>query len=67
MCLKGNYLCSYSIGDFSNLKTLYKKILKFASKNNLKLIGNSYEIGLNEFAISKIDDYVTKIILKIDE
>lgn len=67
VCLKGKYLCSYSIGDFSNLKTLYKKILKFASENSLNLIGNAYEIGLNEFAISKIDDYVTKIIIKIEE
>lgn len=67
VCLKGKYICAYSIGEFSNLKNLYKKIVNFANKNNLKLIGNSYEIGLNDFAINKIDDYITKIIIKVSE
>lgn len=55
------------MGDFSNLKSLYNNILNFAEKNNLSLVGNAYEIGLNEFVITQIDEYVTKVIIKIDK
>lgn len=66
-CLNGRYICGYLLGDFNNIKYLYKDIIKFANDNNLTLIGNSYEIGLNEFAIKNIDEYVTKITIKIKE
>ncbi len=53
------------LNKLKNILEHKKKNLKLAS--NLKLIGNAYEIGLNDFAITQIDEYVTKIIIKIDE
>ena len=36
-------------------------------KNNLQLNGYAYEAGLNDFVISDEEDYITKIMIKIDE
>ena len=39
----------------------------FAKKNDLKLTGYAYELGLNEFVISSQEDYITQIMIKIDK
>lgn len=57
----GKYLCGYCVGQWEKIPALYAKMLNFAAENGLKLIGNCYEIGLNEFAISRMEEYVTKI------
>lgn len=46
---------------------LYQQMLDYAHKNNLQLTGYAYEVGLNDFVISKEADYITKIMIKIDE
>lgn len=65
ICPKGQYLFSYVTGNWDKIQFQYENILKYASERKLKLIGNAYEIGLNEFAISSEDDYVTKIMIQI--
>lgn len=65
--LNGKYLCGCVKGGWENIPAMYQKMLTFAKENNFKLIGNAYEIGLNEFAISHIDDYLTLIMIKIKE
>ena len=46
---------------------MYQKMLDYAQKNGLKLTGYAYEVGLNDFAISDANDYMTKIMIKIEE
>ena len=53
---KGKYLCGYQKGTWD-----------YANKNNLQLTGYAYEVGLNDFVISDEADYITKIVIKIQE
>ncbi len=46
---------------------MYEKMLEYAEKNNLQLTGDAYEKGLNDFAISNEEEYVTQILIKIEE
>ena len=64
---KGKYLCGYQKGAWDKLPILYQQILDYANKNNLNLTGYAYEIGLNDFVISNETDYITKIMIKIEE
>lgn len=67
-CIKrpqGKYICAYLIGDWQGLGQLYKDIMEFANQRGIELIGYAYEIGLNEFAISSMEEYVTQIIIQI--
>lgn len=58
---KGIYIQGFCIGDWSKLPNLYKNIFKFANENNLYLSGYAFEYGLNEFAISNENEYVTQV------
>lgn len=64
---KGKYLCGYQKGSWDKLPLIYKEMIDYAKKNNLTLEGYAYEIGLNEFAISDFSEYVTKIMIKIED
>lgn len=64
---KGKYLCGYIKGDWDNLPMMYEKMLEYAEKCNLQLTGYAYEKGLNDFAISDKNEYVTQILIKIKE
>lgn len=57
----GQYLRGFSIGDWDKIPHLYEIMLSFADENNLTLSGYAFECGLNEFAISNEDEYVTQI------
>lgn len=57
----GKYLRGFSIGDWNKIPIIYEKMLRFANENNVKLTGYAFESGLNEFAISGEDEYVTQI------
>lgn len=57
----GKYLRGFSIGDWNKIPILYEKMLRFANDNNVTLTGYAFESGLNEFAISGEDEYVTQI------
>lgn len=60
----GDYLCGYSVGDWDKIPLLYQRMLEFAAANGLVLTGNCYEVGLNEFAISRMEEYVTRITIQ---
>lgn len=64
---KGEYLCGYVRGDWNKIPGLYRSILEFAESSGLRLIGYAFEIGLNEFAISDIDEYVTQVLIQVEE
>ena len=52
---------------WDKLPALYQQMLDYANKNNLQLTGYAYEVGLNDFVISDEADYITKIVIKIQE
>lgn len=58
---QGAYLCGYCIGSWDKIPALYQKMLAYAAAEALELTGDCYEMGLNEFAISSEDEYVTQI------
>lgn len=60
----GTYLVTYHKGDWDDLPNVYHKILNYADKNNLELIGYAYEEGLNDIAIQDMNDYITKISIQ---
>lgn len=64
---QGKYLCGYQKGEWDELPKLYQRMLDYAKIHHLKLTGYAYEDGLNDFVISKEADYITKIMIQIDE
>ena len=64
---QGKYLCGYQNGTWNKFPDLYQQMLDYAHENNLQLTGYAYEVGLNDFVISNEADYITKIMIKIDE
>ena len=62
----GKYLCGYIKGTWDNLPKMYEKMLKYAREHKLQLTGYAYEKGLNDFAISDENEYVTQILIKIE-
>lgn len=63
----GKYICGYARGNWNKIPGLYECILDYAKCRGLQLTGYAYEMGLNEFAISEMDEYVTRVLIKIDE
>lgn len=58
---KGRYIRGFSIGDWDKIPDLYDKILLFSSEHHLTLSGYAFEMGINDFATSGLDNYVTQI------
>lgn len=63
----GLYLCGYVKGSWDKIPAFYRKLLKYAENNHLKLTGYAYEMGLNEYAISSMEEYVTQIIVPVEK
>lgn len=63
---QGEYLCGYCVGDWDKIPALYHKMLDYSAAKKLKLKGNCYEMGLNEFAISSESEYVTQIEIQCE-
>ena len=64
---KGKYICAYHMGNWDTLPDFYDEIVKYAEENNLTLVGYSFEIGMNDFAISDMKDYITQIMIRVEE
>lgn len=64
---KGKYLCGYQKGSWDKLPVMYEKMIDYAKQKHLKLKGYAYESGLNEFMISNPQEYITKIMIKLDD
>lgn len=63
---KGTYLYGYRIGTWEHLPELYDKIVRFAKDRHLHLTGYAYEIGVNDFAIQNMDEYVTQVMVHVE-
>ena len=49
------------------VQEIYEKMLVFAERKNLKLKGFAFESGMNDFAITDENDYVTKVEIAVEE
>ena len=61
----GTYLRVFCVGCWNKLEAIYHNILIFADKNQIELVGYSYEEGLNEMSLQSRDDYITMITVGI--
>ena len=64
---RGKYLCGYQKGAWDKLPLMYARMVSFAEENGFRLVGYAYEMGLNEFVIADKNDYITQIMIRIEE
>lgn len=63
----GVYLRAFSQGSWHNLPETYRRIMDYARENGIRFTGYAYEEGLNELAVSGEDEFVTQIMVQIQE
>ncbi len=63
----GKYLRAFHKGNWNNIPKRYEEIFAFAKKNHLKLYEYSYEVGINENVIDRMEDYIVQIEIPIGE
>lgn len=61
----GTYLRAFHKGDFGKIPFKYQEILEYAKKRNLVLSGFSYEMGINENVIDRIENYIVQIEIPV--
>ena len=61
----GKYLRAFHKGEWGGIPKRYQEILAFAKKHKLNLHGFSYEMGINENVIDRIEDYIVQIEIPI--
>ena len=62
---KGNYIRAFHKGNRDGIPQRYKAILDYADKLGLVLSGYSYEKGINETVVDRIEDYIVQIEIPI--
>ena len=65
MAPSGKYLRAFHKGDWDKIPKRYEEIFAFAEKHNLTLHGFSYEMGINENVIDRIEDYIVQIEIPV--
>ncbi len=63
---KGSYLRAFHKGAWDRLPLRYQEILAFAREQGLTLSGFSYEKGINETVVDRIEDYIVQIEIPIN-
>ena len=61
----GRYIQAFHKGPWKEIPRKYREILDFAEAQNLTLWGFSYEMGINENVIERMEDYITQIEIGI--
>ncbi len=64
---KGKYLRAFHKGEWSGIPKRYQEILHYAREHNLALHGFSYEMGINENVIDRIEDYIVQIEIPVSQ
>ncbi len=62
---KGKYLKAFHKGEWDGIPKRYQEILDYAKENGLTLHGFSYEMGINENVIDRIEDYIVQIEIPV--
>ncbi len=61
----GKYLRAFHRGDWSRMPKRYQEIFDYAKKHGLTLHEFSYEKGINENVIDRIEDYIVQIEIPV--
>lgn len=61
----GKYLRAFFRGNWEHLPEKYGEILDFAREKGLTLLGHSYETGINETVIDRMEDYIVQIEIPV--
>ncbi len=61
----GKYLKAFHKGRWDKIPERYQEILAYAREHRLTLHGFSYEMGINENVIDRIDDYIVQIEIPV--
>ncbi len=62
---KGKYLRAFHKGEWNGIPKRYQEILGYAREHHLALHGFSYEMGINENVIDRIEDYIVQIEIPV--
>lgn len=62
---QGNYIRAFHQGSWKEIPRRYEAILEYADIHGLTLTGFSYEQGINETVIDRIEDFITRIEIPI--
>lgn len=62
---KGKYLRAFHKGSWDLLPLRYRQILDYADSRGLALSGFSYEKGINETVIDRMEDYIIQIEIPV--
>lgn len=62
---KGKYIRAFYKGNWDGMSLRYQAILDYARMQGLRLSGFSYEKGINETVIDRIEDYIVRIEIPI--
>ena len=62
---KGKYLRAFHKGCWYRLPLRYRQILNYAGRQGLVLSGFSYEKGINETVIDRMEDYILQIEIPV--
>ncbi len=61
----GKYLRAFHRGDWSRMPKRYQEIFDYAKKHGLTLHEFSYEKGINENVVDRIEDYIVQIEIPV--
>lgn len=62
---KGLYVRAFHNGGWDTIPRRYEEILSYARQKQLTLSGFSYEKGINETVIDRVEDYIVRIEIPI--
>mgnify|MGYP002702238524 CR=1 FL=1 len=62
---KGLYVRAFHKGGWATIPRRYEEILSYARQKQLTLSGFSYEKGINETVIDRVEDYIVRIEIPI--
>ncbi len=61
----GKYIRAFHKGDWNKIPLRYQEIFDYAEKQGLTLFGFSYEMGINENVVDRMEDYIVQIEIPI--
>ena len=62
---EGKYLRAFHKGSWDGIPKRYQEIFDYAKEHNLILHGFSYEMGINENVIDRMEDYIVQIEIPV--
>ena len=61
----GSYIRAFHKGNWDDIPCKYRQIIDYAKEHGLTLSGFSYEMGINENVIDRIEDYIIQIEIPV--